>query len=118
MIDYSALDSAIGENWYALDPDLQARVRANCPGEDLDWADRKLSEFGALVGGRVARNADIIDASPPQLVRYDRWANEINEVVHHPATLDSKAALWQAGYVSGFAADEQVRGRPTPAPVL
>lgn len=117
MIDYGALDSAVGENWYDLDPDLQARVHSDCPAEDLSWADGTLHRFGALVGGRIAANADTIDAHPPELVRWDRWANEVNEVTHHPATLDSKAALWESGYVSGFAADERARGRPTPAVV-
>ena len=118
MIDYATLDAAVGQNWYDLDPDLQARVTHDCPTEDLDWATTTLHDFGELVGGRIARNADIIDASPPQLSRYDKWANEINAIVHHPATLDSKAALWQAGYVSGFAADEKQRQRTTPAVVL
>ncbi len=118
MIDYTAMESAVGANWYDADPDLQARVRRDCPAEDLDWAIATLRDFGGLVGGRVARNSDIIDANPPQLVRYGRWADEVNEIVHHPATLDSKRALWQAGYVSGFAAAETERGRPTPAVVL
>ena len=64
------------------------------------------TELGELVGTRIARNADIVDAHPPQLVRYDRWANEVDEVEHHPAMLDSKRAMWECGYVSGFAADE------------
>ena len=117
MIDYASMDAAVGQNWYDVDPDLQAVVQRDCPPEDVAWADSTLRDFGALVGGRVARNADIIDASPPELVRFDRWANEVNEIVHHPATLDSKAAMWEAGYVSGFAAAEQSRGRPTPAVV-
>ena len=97
MIDWSDIDSVVGQNWYELDPDLQARVRRDCPPEDLAWADATLDGFGALVGGRIARNADMIDAHPPELVRYDRWANEVDEIVHHPATLDSKRALWEAG---------------------
>lgn len=118
MIDYEVLDSAVGQNWYALDPELQARVRADCPAEDRGWAEDTLTSFGELVGGRIARNADIIDASPPRLERWDRWANEVGDIVHHPATLDSKTALWRTGYVSGFAAAEQARGRSTPAVVL
>jgi alkylation response protein AidB-like acyl-CoA dehydrogenase len=94
------------------------RVRRDCPAEDLDWADAKLRELGTLIGGRVARNADVIDANPPRLERYDRWANEVDEIVHHPAALDSKRALWGAGFVSGFAADERERGRPVPGVVL
>jgi alkylation response protein AidB-like acyl-CoA dehydrogenase len=118
VIDYSTVDSTVGQNWYELDPDLQTRVEADCPPDDLDWARTKLHDFGALVGGRVARNADIIDVNPPALARYDRWANEVNEVVHHPAAIDSKRALWEAGFVSGFAADERERGRTTPGVVL
>jgi acyl-CoA dehydrogenase len=118
MIDYATLDSAIGQNWYELDPDLQARVRRDCPPEDLDWADAKLRDFGALVGERVAPNSEIVDANPPELVRYDRWADEINEVAHHPAALESKRALWASGYVGGFPRDQAERGRPVPGVVL
>ena len=63
---------------------------------------------------RAAVNADIVDANPPQLRRYDRWASEVDEIEHHPAMLDSKRAMWDSGYVSGFAADERARGRTTP----
>jgi acyl-CoA dehydrogenase len=118
MIDYATFESAIGLNWFEVDPDLQARVRRDCPPEDAAWAADTLHRFGELVGGRIARNSDIIDANPPQLVRYGRWADEVNEIVHHPATLDSKRALWNAGYVSGFAGAEAQRGRPTPSVVL
>lgn len=118
MIDYETLDSAIGENWYTLDPDLADRVRTDAPADDVAWADAKLTEFGALVGGDVARNADVIDANPPELRRYDRWADDVGEIVHHPATIDSKKKLWSIGYVSGFAADVKQRGRTTPGVVL
>jgi acyl-CoA dehydrogenase len=118
MIDYASVESAIGQNWYDLDPDLQARVRRDCPPEDVEWADVKLREFGGLVGERVAPNSEIVDANPPQLVRYDRWANEVNEIVHHPAALESKRALWASGYVGGFPRDVADRGRPVPGVVL
>ena len=117
VIDYAAIDDTVGQNWYLLDPDLQARVRAETPTDDLEWAQAKLTEFGEVIGGRVARNAEIIDANPPRLEPFDKWAHPVDRVVHHPATLDSKAALWSLGYVSGFAADEAARGRPTPGVV-
>jgi acyl-CoA dehydrogenase len=118
VIEYEALERAVGHNWYRLDPELQRLVRQGCPPEDVEWADAKLDELGALVGTRVAPNADVVDAHPPRLVRYDRWANEVDEVEHHPAMLDSKRAMWESGYVSGFAADEAVRGRTTPGAVV
>jgi hypothetical protein len=117
MIDYASLETAVGHNWYELDPDLKDRVQRDCPADDVAWATEKLSSFGELVGTRIAVNADVIDANPPRLERYDRWASEIGEVIHHPATLDSKRALWESGYVSGFAHDEKERGRPVPGVV-
>ena len=118
MIEYERLDRAIGQNWYDLDPECRALVARGCPPEDRGWADAKLSELGALVGTRIARNADIVDAHPPRLHRYDRWADEIDTVEHDPAMLDSKRAMWECGYVSGFAADETTRGRTTPGVVI
>ncbi|HZN16090.1 MAG TPA: acyl-CoA dehydrogenase family protein [Acidimicrobiales bacterium] len=117
MIDYAALDSSIGHDWYELDPDLRARVARDCPADDRDYTEAKLHDFGTLIGTRIAPNAEVIDANPPQLVRFDRWANEIGTIEHHPATIDSKQALWASGYVSGFAADEKQRGRPSPGVV-
>src|SRR5256885_15660295 len=113
MIDYSTLDSAIGHNWYDLDPDLQARVRRDCPPEDFEWADAKLREFGGLVGERVAPNSEVVDAHPPELRRYDQWAEEGNEIVHHPAALDSKRAPRARGDRRGFPPRQ---GDPGPAP--
>ncbi len=118
MIVWSDIDSVVGQNWYRLDPDLQARVRRDCPADDLDWSVGTLDGFGALVGGTIARAADVVDAHPPELVRYDRWANEVNELAHHPAMLEAKAALWQAGYPSGFTPQAGARGRATPGVVL
>ncbi|HEX6420402.1 MAG TPA: acyl-CoA dehydrogenase family protein [Acidimicrobiales bacterium] len=118
MIEWSEIDSVVGQNWYRLDPDLQHRVRRDCPAQDLAWAEETLDGFGALVGDTIARAADVIDAHPPELVRYDRWANEVGEISHHPAMLEAKAALWRAGYPSGFAAQARERGRPTPGVVL
>jgi acyl-CoA dehydrogenase len=118
VIDWSDIDAVVGQNWYRLDPDLQARVRRDAPPEDVEWSERTLDGFGALVGGTIARAADIVDAHPPELVRYDRWANEVNELAHHPAMLEAKAALWRAGYPSGFTPQAHERGRPTPGVVL
>ena len=118
MIDWSDIDSVVGQNWYRLDPDFQDRIRRDCPSDDLSWAEATLDGFGELVGDRIARAADTIDTHPPELVRYDRWANDVGEIAHHPAMLDAKRALWEAGYPSGFAAQAEERGRPTPGVVL
>ncbi|MFA5565518.1 MAG: acyl-CoA dehydrogenase family protein [Acidimicrobiia bacterium] len=116
-IDYTKMDGAIGTNWYDLDPILQARVRSQTAPEDREWAEETLRSFAELCANDIAKNADVIDAAPAQLIRYGRMAEEIDEI-HHPAeTLDSKRKLWKAGYVSGFAAEAERRGRPTPGVV-
>jgi alkylation response protein AidB-like acyl-CoA dehydrogenase len=118
VIDYTTFERAAGHNWYELDPELQRFVRAGCAPEDLGWAEAKLVELGAIAGERIARNAEIVDAHPPRLVRYDRWAEEVDTIEHHPAMLDSKQAMWESGYVAGFAHDEAARGRTTPGIVI
>lgn len=117
MIDYSSLESTIGRDWYALDPELQAQVRRHVPAEDAEWSDAKLGEIGRLVATVIGPNAETIDAHPPELIRYGRWAEEIDRIVHHPAMVESKRALWQVGYAGGFTADQAARGRPVPGAV-
>src|SRR2546423_15214833 len=102
MIDYSTLDSAIGHNWYDLDPDLQARVRRDCPPEDFEWADAKLREFGGLVGERGAPNSEGVDAHPPEPRRHDQGAEGVHEIVHHPAPVDPERGLRARGCVGGL----------------
>jgi alkylation response protein AidB-like acyl-CoA dehydrogenase len=117
-IDYASLDGAAGLNWYLLDPECRALVRDGCAPEDRAWADETLTALGDIAGKRISRNAEIVDANPPRLVRFDRWAQEVDRIEHHPAMLDSKHALWESGYVSGFARAEAERGRSTPGVVI
>ena len=94
-------------------------MRRDCPPEDFEWADAKLARVRrARRRAASRRNSDVVDAHPPELRRYDQWAEEVNEIVHHPAAVDSKRALWASGYVGGFARDEADRGRPAPGVML
>jgi len=110
MLDYSQFDKAIGLNWYEVDPDLQDTVKRYVPAEDLDAANAKLMEVGALIGGPVAERAEMTDKNPPRLDRFDQWGNEVNRVVHHPGALQTKKDLFEA-YLS------ERRGRRWPAVV-
>lgn len=53
MIDYEKIDSATGQNWFDIDPVLQATITRGCPAEDLPWVRNKLSAIGELAGGLV-----------------------------------------------------------------
>ena len=114
-IDYATLDGAVGQNWYDLDPDLRSRVRADCPPEDRRVGRSHAPRFGALVGGRIARNADV----DRRLAARARALGPVgqrgrHEVVHHPAALDSKAALWESGLRLGLRRRRARRGPVDP----
>jgi acyl-CoA dehydrogenase len=118
MIDYAAFERAIGLNWYEVDPNLRALMDRLLDPADRDWAENALRRAGALCGGPIGERAEAIDKHPPRLERYDRWGEESNRVVHHPATLAAKRDLWECG-ISGprLRLEALRRDRPFP-PVL
>lgn len=96
-LDYGPLERAVGHNWYALDPELQWQVRRRFDDKGREAAEERLTEWGRLCGGPIARRAEIVDRHPPELRRYDRWGEEVNEVVHHPAARATKKDVWEKG---------------------
>jgi alkylation response protein AidB-like acyl-CoA dehydrogenase len=108
-IDYTQFDSAIGLNWYEIDPNLRALIDRHVT-EDRAWAEDLLVHWGELCGGPIARRAEIVDRNPPQLKRYDEWGNEVCEVVHHPDAIANKRDIWEQG-PNGM----RRQGKPVPA---
>lgn len=96
-IDYAKLESAIGLNWYEIDPNLRALMAHYLSPQDRGWAEERLMRWGEICGGPIAANAEVIDRSPPQLERYDAWGNEVNRVVHHPDGVESRRYVWEEG---------------------
>jgi acyl-CoA dehydrogenase len=107
-IDYAKLESAVGLNWYEIDPNLRDLMDRYLSPEDRAWAEERLRRWGEICGGPIAANADAIDRNPPRLERYDSWGNEVNRVVHHPDTLDSKRYIWEEGPHAIEAAGKEV----------
>ena len=97
MIEYEQFDSAIGLNWYEIDPNLQRLLQRIAEPADREWCEPELRQIGALCGGDLAARAEVTDRHPPTLVKFDRWGEPTNEVVHHPGALATKRDLWQAG---------------------
>ncbi|MGH7813853.1 MAG: acyl-CoA dehydrogenase family protein [Candidatus Binataceae bacterium] len=118
MIDYSKFSGAIGLNWYEIDPDLQRIVKRRLDPIDLEWCEPELRKAGALIGGPVAERAETTDKNPPQLVKYDRWGEAIDEIVHHPGAIATKRDVWNAG-ISGPRLRKEAarRGRKFPEPM-
>lgn len=91
---------AVGLNWYATDPTLQATMAYYLAPEELAVAEPHLMRIGDLMGGAVARWAEETDRNPPRLDRYDRWGHDVSRVVmptsfdaSRRAVLDAQRAL-------------------------
>jgi alkylation response protein AidB-like acyl-CoA dehydrogenase len=108
--DYATYEQGIGLDWYEADPNLRFLLDRHLPDpDDRAFAEEHVGRFGTLVGGDVARRAEITDKRGPELRRYDRWGVEVDEVVHHPAWTANKADLVRAGFVGlPWHADRQV----------
>lgn len=112
--DYAELESAIGLDWYALDPNLRLLLDRLLPDpEDRAFAEEHVATYGTLCGGPLAARAEITDKHGPVLVRHDRWGHEIDTIEHHPTWVESKADLVRAG----FTGLPYHAGRPVPAVV-
>ncbi|MDO8612622.1 MAG: acyl-CoA dehydrogenase family protein [Dehalococcoidia bacterium] len=96
-IDYSKLESAIGLNWYELDPNLSSLMDQYLSPQDRGWAEERLRRWGEICGGPIAANAEVIDRNPPRLEQYDAWGNEAPRVSHHPSAIDTKRYIWEEG---------------------
>jgi acyl-CoA dehydrogenase len=99
--DYAECEQAVGLDWYAVDPNLRLLLdRLLADPADRAFAEEHAAKFGTLVGGPVARRAEITDKHGPVLRRYDAWGREVDEIVHHPTWLETKADLVRAGFVT------------------
>ncbi|MGD0380734.1 MAG: acyl-CoA dehydrogenase family protein [Acidimicrobiales bacterium] len=112
--DYADYDQATGLDWYALDPNLGALLDRHLPDPgDRALAEEHVGRFGTLVGQVIAPRAELTDKHGPVLRRYDRWGEEVDDVVHHPNWTQNKADLVRNGFVSL----ETLAGRPVPGVV-
>jgi hypothetical protein len=112
--DYAEFEQAAGLDWYRLDPNLAALLDRHLPDAgDRSLAEEHVGRFGALVGKVIAPRAEVTDKHGPVLQRYDRWGQEVDEVVHHPNWTQNKADLVRNGFVSL----ESLVGRPVPGVV-
>lgn len=116
-LDYAAFESAIGLNWYEVDPNLRFLVDRLVSPEDRQWVEGHLQRMGALCGGPIAARAEISDKHPPVLERYDPWGTEVNRIVHHATVLETKRDLWESGFI-GLPWSEEVRERGKPIPPM
>ncbi|MFC4990094.1 hypothetical protein [Saliphagus infecundisoli] len=82
--DYDRYEEGRGVNYWELNPPLQEEVHRTYPADEFEWAEERLTEFGAVVGETIADNADRIDDHEPELQTYDKHGDLLNEVHYHP----------------------------------
>jgi alkylation response protein AidB-like acyl-CoA dehydrogenase len=95
-------------NWYEIDPNFRMNIERRLSTEEARWCESHLRAMGRLCGEAIAERAEIIDKNPPRLERYDRWGEEINQIVHHPAAIETKRDLWNIG-LNGLPWSEEAR---------
>jgi alkylation response protein AidB-like acyl-CoA dehydrogenase len=118
-IRYEDMREAIGSNFYAVDPNLGFEMDRAIEATDRSWAEGKLVQMGELIGGPIAKNAEVTDKHPAELVRWNREGDEICEVVHHPSALETKRLLWKNDFLHlPWSAEVRERGRPVPPALI
>jgi hypothetical protein len=98
-LDFAAMESAIGLNWWEADPNLRRIVERLTPARDRAFAEEQLRNMGGVMGERIAARSEATDKNPPRLEKYDAWGNEVNAVVHHQSAIDTKRDLWENGFL-------------------
>jgi alkylation response protein AidB-like acyl-CoA dehydrogenase len=107
---------AVGRNWYDCDPTLRFLMRHHL-GDGFGWAEPRLREMGALMGGPIAERAEETDRNPPRLEKYDRWGRDISEVVMPPSFEAARRDLVATSFTRPDFAAEAKRSGVDPAPM-
>ncbi len=98
-IEYGQFDRGYGMNYWQYDPVLQHEVERTYPG-DRGWAEERFDEFGGIVGTTVAEHSDTIDEHGPELHRYDRHGDAVNEIEYHPQQFENERLVYGSGAVA------------------
>ncbi|WP_433465117.1 acyl-CoA dehydrogenase family protein [Spirillospora sp. CA-128828] len=107
---------AAGRNWYDCDPTLRFLMRRHL-GDGFGWAEPRLRELGALMGGPIAERAEATDRNPPRLEKYDRWGRDVSEVVMPPSFEAARRDIVATSFTRPDFAAEAKRSGVDPAPM-
>lgn len=99
-LDYGEPDGGRDVNYWSYDPALQREVGRAFTGSELEYARRRLEEFGGVVGDTVADNSDTVDSNPPELDSYTALGDVANDVRHHPAHVENERLTFEHGAVA------------------
>ena len=106
--DFTPFRDALGTDWFADDPDLEALLIGAGLTDELGW--KRLQNYGRFVASSALAGADASDRPDqlPTLKPHDAFGNiDPMGVEVHPATKRVLAAALRAG--AAFEADERTR---------
>lgn len=107
---------AAGRNWFDCDPTLRFLMRRHL-GDGFGWAEPRLREMGALMGGPIAARAEETDRNPPRLEKYDRWGRDVSEVVMPPSFEAARRDIVATSFTRPDFRAEAKRNGVDPAPM-
>ncbi|TDB87193.1 DNA alkylation response protein [Actinomadura sp. KC216] len=107
---------AVGLNWYDCDLTLRFLMRRHL-GDGFGWAEPRLREMGALMGGPIAERAEETDRNPPRLEKYDRWGRDISLVVMPPSFEAARRDLVATSFTRPDFVAEAAANGVDPAPL-
>ncbi len=88
-----------GQNFYALDANLQAILGRLCPDDARAYEDH-LSSFGAWVGSFLDEEADYTDRfGKPRIETYDRYGETVNRIAHNALWEQASEDVYRRGIV-------------------
>ncbi|MFF5263974.1 acyl-CoA dehydrogenase family protein [Actinomadura viridis] len=108
---------AAGLNWYTSDPTLRFLMRRHLGADGLAWAEPRLAELGALMGGPIAERAEETDRDPPRLEKYDRWGHDVSRVVMPPSFEAARDDLVATSFIAPRFIEEARAAGVDPAPL-
>ncbi|MDA8345518.1 MAG: acyl-CoA dehydrogenase family protein [Thermaerobacter sp.] len=89
-----------GQNFFAIDPNLQAHLRRTLGDGDYARALPLLERMGALSGDAIDRQAEYTDrVARPVLETYDRQGNVVNHVRYNPLYEESVRQVYGLGTI-------------------
>ena len=74
-----------GMNFYDIDPSLRTSLRLNMPPETYRHFETYFRHLGGVAGGRLDALARLVDRNPPALEHRDRFGNDVDNIIYHPA---------------------------------
>ena len=74
-----------GMNFYDIDRSLHTSLRLNMDPDTYDHFDIYFKQLGEVAGGRLDTLARLVDRNPPVLEHRNRFGQDIDTIVYHPA---------------------------------